>query len=605
MVMAHRESLMASHQRSSPRYCSSFITTSMATSLLLMSHSAYAKVRLEPKLGLRQVFSDNIAAATAGRKDAGMLTVIEPGLGITIDSGRTQATLDYRLEFRQPIFAKAPGDKVRHNLAARGETEVIDDFFWMTGGALVTQIFRDRQGSITLNPDTLSNNLDNVASGYIEPLVRRRINDFVNLGAGLRYNITEVKDRPDNKLLLNDLNSNFSPENFAFQPISDSDSQNAYVQLDAGDYFQNFKWTVRGSYDREKRKYLNELYTSKNVIADVEIPINRAISLLGSAGWEDAKDIQDVIITDCQGRPSFIDPVTNLDTTDTVRGVLKINRSSEARNGIPISGKTFFPNACDGRSVQLSGVIFNRKGFIWDAGFRLSPGRKMDLVVRGGGRFGDVNINATGSYAFSEKTLLDVSYTTSLDSLGRLLSSSLAGTPTRYRSVGNSVRPTLVPQFGSDKLTGQIFTGTLAINSATYLSRTARIRFQHERGPWSGSLALVREERTLQSVQQLPGQTPFDINELPDDVTTGGNFSLEREMSRKRSVYLEASVQNSKFALSDGRNDWLYGGAVGYRVEFTPKIRGEARYLFSRRASSLASSNLTENAISIGIEARF
>ncbi len=589
---------MATLQKTPTSYCSSFIAAGMATSLLLVAQPADARIRLEPKLGLRQVFSDNVAAS-AGKKDAGMLTVIEPGLGITIEGGRTQATLDYRLEFRQPIFARSQQDKVRHNLAARGEMEVIDDLFWFTGGALVTQVFRDRQGALTLNPDTLTDNLDNVASGYIEPLVRTRINDFANFGAGFRYTITEVKDRPDDKVRLNDLTQNLNPENYAFQPQSDSDGQNAYVQLDAGDHFQNFKWTVRGSWEREKRKYLNELYTSKSGIADVEIPLNRALSLLGSAGWEESKDIQDVVTTDCTGRPQLIDPVTRQYTTDAVRGILAIDRSPEARNGTQAAFNNCNP------PLQRSGVIFNRSGFIWDAGFRLSPGRKLDLTVRGGGRFGDANINASGTYAFSEKSLFTVSYTTTLDSLGRLLSNSIAGLPTQYRSVGNSVRPTLLPQFGRDQITGQVFTGTLAVNSATYLSRTLQAKFAHERGPWSGDISFAREERQLLSVQQLPGQTPIDINTVPNDVTIGGNFRIERELTRKRSAYLEASIQNSQFALAEARNDWLYGGALGYRIEFTPKIRGEARYLFSQRSSNFANSNVTENTISIGLEARF
>jgi hypothetical protein len=600
MDMVRRENFMTSPQKLPMRYCGSFIAAGMATSFLLVSNSASARVRLEPRVGVRAVFSDNVAASS-GVKDAGILAIFEPGIGVTINSGRTQATLDYGLSYRQPLFAKGNDNKVRHNLTARGETEVISDFFWLTGGAVITQVFRDRQGSLTLNQDTLSNNLDNVASGYLEPIIRTRVNDFANFGAGLKYTITEVKDRPDNKLLLNDLGQNFSVENFAFQPASDSDAQDAYVQLDAGDYFQNFKWTVRASYGREKRKYLNELYTTKSVIADVEVPLNRTISVLGSAGWEDAKDIQDVVVINCDGRPNLIDPVTGLRTLDAVTGILDIDRSFESRNGLTPA----FP--CPGVNqpvIQRSGVVFNRNGFIWDAGVRLSPGRKLDLVVRGGARFGDVNINASGSYKFSEKSILDFGYTTSIDSLGRLLSNSIAGLSPQYRSIGSTARPTLLPQFGRDA-TGQISTGTLAINSATYLSRTAQVRLKHERGPWSGTVSLVREQRTLQSVQQLPGQAIVDVNTIPNDVTTGGSFNIERKMSRKRSVYLEATVQNSKFALSDGRTDWLYGGAAGFRIEFTPKIRGEARYLFSQRSSSLATSNVSENAISIGLEARF
>jgi hypothetical protein len=585
-------------------YCGGFITAGMATSLLLVSQSASARVRFEPKLGVRQVFSDNVAAAASSGKDAGMLTVVQPGFGLTVDGGRTQATLDYRLEFRQPIFAKSQQDKVRHNLVARGEMEVINDLFWITGGSVITQVFKDRQGAVSLNPDSLSNNLDNVASSYIEPTVRTRINDFANFGAGFRYTLTAVKDRPDNKLLLNDLGQNFSAENFSFQPTSDSDAQNGYVQFDAGDYFQNFKWTVRGSWEREKRKFLNELYTSKSGVADIEIPLNRAIAVLGSAGWEQSQDIQDVIITECDGRPRLVDPATGALTRNGTIGVLAIDRSYNARNGIAVTGETYFPTVC-GTPTQRTGVNFKRKGFVWDAGIHLSPGRKMDLVVRGGGRFGDVNINATGSYKFSEKSVMDVSYTTSLDSLGRLLSNSVAGLPTQYRSLSGNVRPTLATQNGTDPLTGRVFTGTLAINSATYLSRIAQVRFRHERGPWSGTVAVVRESRQLQSVQQLIGQQIVDVNTLPNDVTTGGNFTIDRKLSRKRSVFFEGSVQNSDFALNGNRSDWLYGGAAGYRVEFTPKIRGEARYLFSRRTSNVPGSNITENAVSLGLEATF
>ncbi len=591
---------MTAQKRSSIQYSSGFIAAGMASSVLLLAQPSDARIRFEPKIGVRQVFSDNVASAS-GNKDAGMITVLEPGFSLNIDGGRTQGSLDYQLEFRQPSFARSQQDKVRHNLTARGESEIVEDFLWISGGALVTQVFRDRQGAISLNPDTLTDNLDNVASGYVEPIIRTRINDFANFGAGVRYTITEVKDRPDNKLLINDLSRNFSSENFAFQPSSDSDGQNAYVQFDAGEYFQNFKWTIRGSWEREKRRYLNELYISKSVVGDIEIPLTRAVSLLGSAGFEDSRDIQDVIVTECSGIPRLIDPATGLRTNDAVIGVIDIDRSSDARNGrIPA-----FTNCDVGEPpISRSGVIFDRSGFIWDAGLRLSPGRRTNITVRGGGRFGDVNINANAAYAISEHTQLSGSYTTSLDSFGRLLSQSISGLPTSFRPIGASVRPTLAPLFGTD-FTGQAFTGTLAINSATYLSRVAQVQLSHDYGRWSGNLALVHQTRRIQSIQRLPGQAPLDLSLVPDDKTIGGNFSVQREMSRKRFLFAEASVQNSKFALNEGRNDWLYGGTVGYRIEFTPRIRGEARYLFSKRSSNVAGTNLTENSISIGLEARF
>jgi hypothetical protein len=163
----------------------------------------------------------------------------------------------------------------------------------------------------------------------------------------------------------------------------------------------------------------------------------------------------------------------------------------------------------------------------------------------------------------------------------------------------------LAPLFGTDPLTQQAFTGTLAINSATYLSRLAQLKLSHRYGRWSGGIAFVHETRKIQSIQRLPGQGPLDLTTVPDDKTVGGNFNVEREMSRKRFLFAEASVQNSKFALNEGRSDWLYGAAVGYRIEFTPRIRGEARYLFNRRSSSVFGANQTENSISIGLDARF
>ena len=188
-----------SHRSNRRSIMLSFLASGVALSCLV-SPLAYGRITIEPRIDAREVFSDNINASVDGFRDAGIISVIQPGVSVTVTSAKIEASLDYNIAFRQPLFAKTNGSQINHNLVARGAAKLIDDFLFLNAGAVVTQLFRNPQGSVTLNPDSLSSNLNHVGTFYIEPSIRRRLNQYVNLTINTQAGLTVLRDRKSTRL---------------------------------------------------------------------------------------------------------------------------------------------------------------------------------------------------------------------------------------------------------------------------------------------------------------------------------------------------------------------------------------------------------------------
>ncbi len=582
------------------------LSSSVALSCLFIP-LAQARITIEPRMDVRAVFSDNVNAAPDGFRDAGIITVFEPGVGVAITSAKLEATIEYNAGIRKALFASTRGNTVNHNLLARGSAKVIDDFLYLNAGAIVTQLVRNPQGSVTLNRDTFSNNLDHVATFYVEPSIRRRLNEYVNLTVNTQVGLTILKDQPDNRPLRANVNdplftnvNQVNPQNFSSQPGSSSDNESASAGLQSGDAFQHYKWELKASWSRDKRRYLNELNNDYSGVANIEVPITRGFALVGSAGYEASKDIEDVIVTNQTTRYPEVLP----------DGTFLILRDSDSRNGTNLTGTN--PQLSDGLGGLLArrdGRIIDRKGFIWDAGFHWNPSRRTDLTVRGGARFGTANISVNGFHKFSEHSSVNLSYGTNLDSLSRLLtrsinySSGISG-PTQVQVLGQRSTPVLLPLNGFDPINGG-YTGNLAINNGTFLQRTARFTYTYDRPSLLTNISLFAEDRQLLSLQYLPGQKPISPNVIPNDRSIGTASTFEHHLDKTHSILVDLDFRYSEYSLETARRDYLYGGTIGYRVEFTPKIRLETKYLFSKRDTNVAGFNIKENNITVSLQAKF
>jgi hypothetical protein len=536
----------------------------VATSVVV-SATGFARVTIDPKIAVRQTFSDNIGLTTGG-KNAGMVTTISPGISVGFDGRHLQGSIDYALDYRIGEFAKIT-DKVRHNLSARINSELIDDWFYVEGGALATVLSQDQRGARSGNLDNNNPNTNNVFSAYVQPVLRHRLNDFARLETGYKFSLTNLQNRNFDPLGSGD------PLNSARQLGADSRSHEAFATLSSGDYFQRFRWSVDAAYTAENIDELNEKYRSKRVVLDGEVPFNRYVSLVGSAGYENLTDTTDQLLLDANGRAQCV-PGSNPCQLQIVPGV---------------------------RSF-----VVDQKGLIWDAGLRLTPSHRSELTVRGGRRYGDNVFNVNGFHQISPKTRLSVSYGETLDSLGRLVTQQLGSLTTSY-AAGERLRPIYSPFTYRDPVTGLELNGSLAINSATFASRTGRISLDIDRLPWRGNVSIYRQDRRLLRLTPAPGQSPLDLASLGGkrDVSYGLGFGLQRSFSKHQQLLLDLIAEKNTFVLSQGRKDKFISGSLGYNWNLGKQLQATSRLTHSRRTSNIVGGNLSETAATIGLQATF
>jgi uncharacterized protein (PEP-CTERM system associated) len=527
-------------------------------SAALQTSVAQARTDIEPRISIRETFSDNVRL-TNSQKDVGLVTTISPGFRASIDGARVQGSIDYGLDYRIGQFSKV-FDKVRHSLAARANSELINDFLYLEGGAVATVLNQDLRGSRSISGDNDNPNVNNVFSGYLAPVVRRRVGDFARFEGGYKFSYTGVEDR--NRAFL----GTGDALNVARQLGSDSKRHEFFTTFSSGDFFQFIRWNVDAAYEAENIKDLNERFRSRRATFNGEIPLNRYFSVLGSVGYEKISD-----------------------TTDKI-DFTTFDQSAECLERTP------------GRCT-----VIDQDGLIWDAGFRLSPSQRTELIVRGGRRYDDTVVNVEGFHQITPKTRLSISYGESLDSLGRLVTQQIGGLTTTF-AADERLNTIFIPRFQYlDAATGLPLEGSLSVNSSTFASRVGRVGLQLDRRPWTGTITAYREDRRLLRLTLNPGQTPVDFNTIRNrrDVTYGTALSLERSYRGNNKLFFDLLVESNKFVLSRQRKDSFVAGALGYSHKLGRQIEVLARGSYSRRGSDIAAARQSEAAATIGLTATF
>jgi hypothetical protein len=543
------------------------LSAALVLSTVAQSPIADARIKIDPKISVRQSFSDNLSL-NDNAKDSGFITTISPGLAVTFESPRVQGSftyeLDYRLGIGTPVF-----DKFRHNAIGRVNAEVLREFLYIETGVVATLLTQDPRGSLSTNPDNNNRNINNVFSGFVGPYIRQRLGDFAQFQGGYRFSTTLLEDQQNTSFL-----GSGDILNSTRQLGADSDSHDFYATLNSGDAFQRFRWNVQAGYQLENIKdNVQERYRSRNINIGAEYPINRYLSLLGSAGYEKTQStVLESIVTEAR------DPLTNALIPGTVAS-LQIG-----------------PNR-----VQNYGT----DGLVWDAGFRFSPTPRTDLTVRGGRRFGDTTFNVSGLKKIGKKSEIAVSYGDSLDSLGRLLTREL-GNLTTSTALGGQFRTGVFPLSFNDPVTGLFSNGRLAINSATFRNRTANVSYRFISSPWSAGGSVYLQRRQLLRISQLPNQPPLEPGVLGrNDSSLGANLNISRIFKAGHTLDLNILAERNTFALVEARKDSFWSTQLGYKYKLSDRVVASALATRNQRRSNQAFSSSTENAISIGLTATF
>ncbi|MDA5193602.1 TIGR03016 family PEP-CTERM system-associated outer membrane protein [Govanella unica] len=304
--------------------------------------------RVIPSLEVAETYTDNVELSPVNQK-SDFITRISPGINVTAKGARLNLNVNYVANFL--IFARDnENTDLRHNLNAGLTTELVKDWLFLDGRASINQQFLDRGGSISASDANVTDNRQTVQTYTISPTIRRRLGSFADMRLGYYFGYVKAG----------------KPENPVFLPVDllqDTVSHSVNWGLDSGKRFARIRWGTSIDYRHEQRA--KGFPSSEDLYYRFygEYSVNRWLTLLGSAGYEDIKD----------------------------------------------------------RTLTQ-----NRDGFVWDVGVRLTPGPRTEVSLRGGRRYNDTNWNMQGVYRLSERTAFNFSYSEEVTTSSRVLQQQLA-----------------------------------------------------------------------------------------------------------------------------------------------------------------------------------
>lgn len=220
-------------------------------------------------------------------------------------------------------------------------------------------------------------------------------------------------------------------------------------------------------------------------------------------------------------------------------------------------------------------------GVLWDVGINLTPSRRTNFSARYGRRINQEVVSANFLHRLNSAITFTANYSDTFQSSQSLLTGQLPGI-----IIGNdgSVTdpnglplPADLPGFDLNNLNFRQQRGTFGV---TY--RRDRTNF---------TLFTSYEERT------------FNIGE-PEEKGFSGNFVASRQFSRRSSANVRLTYRHDEFR-GIMREDDLYGAQARYSYRLSQNFSANLSYILTYRDSNTAQFDITENAITLGIQATF
>lgn len=523
--------------------------------------AAEARIDISPRLEVRHSVSDT------EYNDFNMITAVSPGVHIVADTRRVRAQADYEF-VRRFSWDDSLIDKGQHRLNANGTAELIRRFLSLQAGGVVTQTFRDWRGPLSTGPDQNNPNQATVGSYYVQPTVNRELGSFAVFDAFYRFSYSDV----DNAGRSLQIGEQAPPgTNLSLAPASDATMHDAMASLsNRNSNNSRFGWNLRGTYRADDREDLNEELRMYTGVFDVSYSLNRKFALLGSVGYEDIEDEQDNIL---------IDPQTGFPVLDE-DGRLQVDPAEPRRK------------------------VIDRSGMIWDVGFRLTPSRRTEVMVRGGRQYGGTVINGHITYQIREGVNFSLRYSETLNTFGRLFAGELAGMPfafmvDRNYRLGPSV--IMIPtEFGVMPLPG-------TITNATFRSRLGQARLSYAMGRTTATVSAFYDRRNYLNAGQSAGADapPSEALAGRSDVTWGLTAGMSRELGSGRSFVANVYYTNLKYALSREREDSVYGGSIGYHWKLSDHLRAAADFYTLHRSVNGFGTGQHDNTLTLSVRASF
>ena len=244
----------------------------LVTGMLVPAFAPAAEWRIEPRLGLRETYTDNVSLAREGQEQSDWVTEIEPGVSIRARGARLQLQADYT--FQQRLYVNST-DNNGHNhlLNGSGLLDVWNRNLFLQGSASITQ-----QNALPFGPQatsnvSLSNNRTEVRQVNLSPYWVSRLGSWGNLRVRYGYSRYESKD-------VDDIDSPSGD-------VGDFNSRIFTVVVSSAEEFRSLRWSA--DYTRQKVVSDSDEFADREletIAADLRYQLVPTFALTLRVGYE-------------------------------------------------------------------------------------------------------------------------------------------------------------------------------------------------------------------------------------------------------------------------------------------------------------------------------
>jgi uncharacterized protein (PEP-CTERM system associated) len=222
-------------------------------------------------------------------------------------------------------------------------------------------------------------------------------------------------------------------------------------------------------------------------------------------------------------------------------------------------------------------------GIFFEGGFRLTPGRRTELVVSYGDRFDSNDLEVEFRYEISSRTLFTARFSESITTSQAILANRLADIDFDGRDREGG--------FVSDRDRGDFRSGDPAfgLTGSAFRQELLEATLAGSRGRNTFSFRAFLERRK-------------EGGNGTRERVMGGSVNFGRSLSRQSTLNFAASYEYFDFSggLLGGREDELRSVDVSYSYSISENFVGSLTYAFNQRLSNqLAGIEFTENAVTI------
>jgi hypothetical protein len=214
-----------------------------------------------PRLSLSETYSSNVSLSADNRQEE-YITSLSPGVDMHAQGGRARLDLAYTLE--NLYYARESGrNKTYQQLQGKGDAELIQDWFFLEGGASLSQTVIDPNQGLTSDNLNVTNNRGDVMTTEVTPILRHAIGT-----------VAEAELRHSHKTV-----------NYGGGSASDAVSDTTSARLANGRHASHFMWGMSYNQTRDNRE-VGADSERRNSEGHMQYRPRRWISLVGYAGRE-------------------------------------------------------------------------------------------------------------------------------------------------------------------------------------------------------------------------------------------------------------------------------------------------------------------------------